>query len=103
MIESLSKDCNLRATDAFEGYAAKINIELYLYDLGAQAMTKTIIVGEPDLSKPPTHRATVEIPLTAPDEARERSGLAEASTVLENTVVSSAKKRRYYAPRRRAK
>jgi hypothetical protein len=103
LVEGLRNNCDLRASDAFASYAAKITVELYLHDTDTQKLDKSIIVGEP-ASLPPTHTATVEMPLASADEVRERSDLTPPSMEIAadgSRVQEPAKRRtRFYAPRR---
>ena len=102
--ETLGKNCDLRASDAFESYSAKVIVALYLRDLGVQTIETDIAIGQPDSEAPPSVEVGVEIPDASPDVVRERLGIAETSMEIAvdgSALSASPAKRRFYAPRRR--
>ena len=104
LIEGLPGNCDLRGSDAYWSYSARISVDLCLHDIDTQRIDKTIVVGDPDLSRPSTRAVTVEIPLTSAEESRERTGISAPSMeiAVDGAPLSEKKKQRYYTPRRRA-
>jgi hypothetical protein len=79
LIEGLRGNCDLRASDAYWSYAARITVELFLNDLGVQKVDSSLVIGKPNAAKSPDYVAAVEIPDTSAEVVRERSGRTEAS------------------------
>jgi hypothetical protein len=106
LVEGLKGDCDLRPVDAYESYSARITIELQLNSLGIRQIDKTIIVGGFDSAQTSDIKVDLEIPLTLPEESRERGcipsprleGHASPEPELPQPEV---KKRRFYCPRQR--
>jgi len=96
--EWLSRSCDLRATDAYAGYSAKVSIELQLADVDTTEVRADVALGtiDPKLS---THTITLE-----PDVA----GESDNSQPLEKPVVdpqgfvqAPAREKRIYVSRTR--
>ncbi len=69
-------NCDFGETDAFTGYAAKVKIQIELYDVDTRTVEKTILIGAP-LEELQGDTSRIEIPKASVDEIRTRSGLAE--------------------------
>jgi hypothetical protein len=98
--ERLTKSCDLREVDSYSGYAAKVQIELQLVDLGPVEVSAEIQVGTMNPSQP-SERITLGESVAA-DEAdspmlerpADPAGVQEAPEIRE---------KRFYAPRNRVR
>jgi hypothetical protein len=84
--EALSQSCDLRGTDAYSSYAARVTVELQLQDIDRVEVRETLVIGDYDRAKPsrPFH---IELPTTTASQMRERSGAAPPEANLERTVT----------------
>jgi hypothetical protein len=96
--ERLAHDCSLRATDAYSGYSARVQIELQLHDVYPTEVAATVKVGEINSQLPSAH-----IDLGGEVVAEPESGNLERSIdpdgSLPEAATAAAKERRYYTPR----
>jgi hypothetical protein len=91
--DALSKpDCDFNDTGAWQGYSARIKVELTLRDIDNTTVEKLVQVGEVVES---TITKTVEVPVASPDVIRERINAPLPSLEL----GAPEQTRRWYAPR----
>jgi hypothetical protein len=104
--ERLSRSCDLRPSDSYAAYSAKVTVELSLVDVDTVEVVQQIAVGTPD-SQQPTQPITLEVPLVEPVDVEERLGLPQTES-LERCVdgslpeaagVTAKAEKRYYTPR----
>lgn len=108
LVEALSKGSELRATDAYRSYSAKITIAIQLNALDTVAVDQTAIVGDFDSSRPADLEIEIESPLAGAVEVRQRMDTMPPS--VEQTIVdpddlrpepiAETQRRRWYTPRK---
>lgn len=97
LVEGLRNNADLRPTDAFSGYAAKIKVELQLQDVDRITVSQIISVDTLNSEIPAT---TVEIVVPQADAltVRERSGIEPPDFTKEGSALP-VKPKRWYTPR----
>ena len=94
--EKLPASCDLRPSDSYSGYSAKVSIELQLVDVDQTEVVTEVGVGAMNPQLESQH-----ITLSAPSVA----AVADDSALLERPIDpsgvagASVKQRRYYTPR----
>jgi hypothetical protein len=74
----LARHCDLRATDAYSGYSAKVQIELQLTDLDTVGVSAQMVIGTPNPSQP-FQQIAVDVPQVSAEEVFSRTGLGSPS------------------------
>jgi hypothetical protein len=100
---ALGQNCFLRSSDEYQGYSARVVLEVQLVDVDITRVDETFVVGAHDQARP-SQRFEVEIPTASPSEVLERNGLPVPQS-LERGVDGSeppVSPKRYYTPRTRA-
>jgi hypothetical protein len=106
--ERLSKSCDLRVTDSYGAYTAKVTISLTLEDMGVVEVHEQMIIGSPDAT--PSEHIVIDADAVSPEQVRERLGLEPAPS-LERSVdgnmpeahsAPAKANKRYYTPRNSA-
>jgi hypothetical protein len=108
LAEKLATSCDLRSSDSYAAYSARVQIELQLTDVDTVSASQQITVGTLDAEQR-SQRITVNVPPVSPEEVEERLGLPQTES-LERCVDGSlpeppaasakaSKEPRYYTPR----
>jgi len=58
--DRLSKDCNLRSSDSYRSYSARVRVDLWLQDVDTTEVNAHLTIG-PAESAPPTRTITVGV------------------------------------------
>jgi hypothetical protein len=102
--ERLSTSCDLRQSDSYAAYSAKVSVELQLRDVDTVSASQQITVGTLDAEQL-SQRITVTVPPVSPEEVAERLGLPQTES-LERSVdgsmpepAAAAASKRHYTPR----
>lgn len=108
LVEALSKGSELRSSDAYRSYSAKITISLQLNSLDTVSLDQAAVVGDFDASRPATLEIEIVSPLAGAEEVRERMDTVPPS--VERCIVGpddvrpepppETQRRRWYAPRK---
>jgi hypothetical protein len=98
--EKLTKDCNLRDSDAYAGgYSAKVTISIQAYGMDTAAVEAEVSTGKPKAVDPEKDRgieATLEVPAEAAlDQVRERSDQPVPTLTVDSGGKPLIRPRRY--------
>jgi hypothetical protein len=97
---ALGQNCFLRSSDEYQGYSARVVLEVQLVDVDITRVDETFVVGAHDQARP-SQRFEVEIPTASPSEVLERNGLSVPESLARDVAGNAPEpvKRRFYAPR----
>lgn len=95
--EKLSRDCNLRDTDSYQGgYSAKVTIHLEAYGMDTVIVEASVTTGKPQDSPDELLDDVLEIPVEpALDQVRERSGQPVPTLAVNESGQPEIRQRRY--------
>ena len=74
LAERLSRDCCLRGTDAYQGYSARVTVELQLIDVYPAEVAAQVAVGTVDAGQP-AQQIMMNVPADAADSLQAQVGL----------------------------
>lgn len=109
LVEAMSAGPELRATDAYRGYAATLTITVQLDTLDPVTVDKTVTIGDYVSSRPADLGIEIESPLAGAAEVRSRLEITAPSLEHSTTVTEEPEpqppqeRRRWYTPRKTVK